>query len=166
MTWKRWTPVDDPGDIRPVGDSLSAVARHLGLGSSELVVSVFGEWESVVGPVLAAHSRPERLRDGELVVSVDEPAWATEVRFLSGDIAARINETRGSRVITTVTVVVQRPGGATGASDVGQGSRTARWARAAEARSTRASSSTHSTPDGSVDSGDAGARESRRKGRS
>jgi Dna[CI] antecedent, DciA len=157
MTWKRWSPVDDPGDIRPVGDSLGAVARHLGLGSSELVVSVFGEWETVVGPVLASHSRPERLRDGELVVSVDEPAWATELRFLSGDIADRINKARGSVVISTVSVVVQRPGGKEGSKDGGetggQGSRTARWARAAEA--SRA-----------ADSGAKGSRESRRRGRS
>lgn len=157
MTWKRWSPVDDPGDIRPVGDSLGAVARHLGLGSSELVVSVFGEWETVVGPVLAAHSRPERLRDGELVVSVDEPAWATELRFLSGDIATRINDALGSVVISTVTVVVQRPGGKEGSRDGGeagnQGSRTARWARAAE--TSRA-----------ADSVAKGSRESRRRGRS
>ncbi len=134
MTWKRWTPVDDPGDMRPVGDSLGTVARQLGLGSPELLVSVFGDWEAVVGPVLAAHSRPERLKDGELTVSVDEPAWATELRFLSGDIATRINQSRGSSVITSVAVVVQRPGGSTSESSSqasGGGSRTARWARSA-----------------------------------
>ncbi len=135
MTWKRWTPVDDPGDMRPVGDSLGTVARQLGLGSPELLVSVFGDWEAVVGPVLAAHSRPERLKDGELTVSVDEPAWATELRFLSGDIAERINQSRGSTVITSVTVVVQRPAGSTTGSTTGSsgaegGSRTARWAKA------------------------------------
>lgn len=127
MTWKRWTPVDDPGDMRPVGDSLGTVARQLGLGSPELLVSVFGDWEAVVGPVLAAHSRPERLKDGELTVSVDEPAWATELRFLGGDIAGRINKARGSIVISTVTVTVQRPAGS--APDTS--SRTARWTRSA-----------------------------------
>jgi hypothetical protein len=98
MTWNRWSPVDDPGEMRRVGESLESVARQLGLGSPSLIASVFGDWSAVVGPVLAAHSRPERLHEGELTISVDEPAWATEVRFLSGDIITRVNERINERV--------------------------------------------------------------------
>ncbi len=111
MTWKKWSPVDDSvDDVRPIGDSVAALAKHLGLTSPGNLVAVFGDWESVVGPVLAAHSQPERLQDGELVVVVDEPAWATELRFLASEIATKFNAAQGSEVIRTVTVRVARSG--------------------------------------------------------
>jgi predicted nucleic acid-binding Zn ribbon protein len=109
MTWKKWRPVDDSGDEpRPVGESLAAVARQLGLSTPAQLAAVFGDWVGVVGPVLAAHSRPDRIFNRELVVVVDEPAWATELRFLGTDIAAKINAVSGAEVVTSVVVWVSR----------------------------------------------------------
>jgi predicted nucleic acid-binding Zn ribbon protein len=111
MTWKRWSPVDDSGDdVRPIGDSVAALAKHLGLTTPNNLIAVFGDWEAMVGSVLAEHVKPERLQDGELVVVVDEPAWATEFRFLATDIAAKFNEAQGSEVIRSVTIRVARAG--------------------------------------------------------
>jgi len=47
---------------------------------------IFGHWEEIVGPSMAAHVRPQRLRDDTLVVVADHPAWATQVRHLAADI--------------------------------------------------------------------------------
>jgi predicted nucleic acid-binding Zn ribbon protein len=49
-----------------------------------------------------------RLDDGVLVVEADEPAWATQVKFLSGTIMARLAEVAGVR-IERVEVRVGRP---------------------------------------------------------
>jgi predicted nucleic acid-binding Zn ribbon protein len=109
MTWKKWSPVDDSvGEPRLVGESLAAVARQLGLSTPEQLAAVFGDWEGVVGPVLAAHSRPDRMYKGELVVIVEDPAWATELRFLGSDIASKINAATGAEVVTSVVVWVSR----------------------------------------------------------
>ncbi len=109
MTWKKWSPVDDSGDEpRPVGESLAAVARQLGLSTPGQLASVFGDWEGIVGSVLAAHSRPDRIFNGELVVVVEEPAWATELKFLGPDIATKINTASGAEVVTSVVVWVSR----------------------------------------------------------
>ena len=56
---------------------------------------VFGRWEDAVGPNVSAHVRPVRLDDGVLVVEADEPAWATQVKFLSSTITARLAEVAG-----------------------------------------------------------------------
>ena len=47
------------------------------------VGSVFGRWAQIVGPELAAHTRPDGFADGELAVIADSTAWATQVRLLA-----------------------------------------------------------------------------------
>ena len=58
---------------------------------------MFARWEELAGPGLGVHARPVRLRDGVLVVSVDQPAWATELRLLGPGLLARIAEATGVR---------------------------------------------------------------------
>ncbi len=81
---------DDPV---PVTDALDGLLRSLrgGAGRAE-VGGVFGRWEEAVGQALAANVRPVRLEHGTLLVEVDDPAWATQVRFLADDITARLAE--------------------------------------------------------------------------
>ena len=107
MTWRPLPNRDDDHDgIRPVGDSLAKLSKRLGLGDPGALSAVFRDWEDVVGVSLADHSRPDRLRDGELVVLVDEPAWATEVRFAGDEIRLRCNRRAGSEVVRSVVVRV------------------------------------------------------------
>jgi predicted nucleic acid-binding Zn ribbon protein len=95
---------DDP---IPLSASIDAVVRSLrGPGRRE-VSGVFGRWEEAVGAQVAAHARPVRLDDGVLVVEVDEPAWATQVRFLSGTVCERLEEVAGVTV-TRLDVRVAR----------------------------------------------------------
>jgi predicted nucleic acid-binding Zn ribbon protein len=109
MTWKKWSPVDDAVyDVRPMGDSVAKIARQLGLSTPTRIIQVFSNWEEVVGSVIAAHSRPERLRAGELLVMVDEPAWATELRFLEAEVLAKLNAVQAGDPVTSMVVRVDR----------------------------------------------------------
>ena len=58
---------------------------------------MFGRWEEAVGAAIAANVRPVRLEDGTLLVEVDDPAWATQVRFLADDLRSRLGTSPGSR---------------------------------------------------------------------
>jgi predicted nucleic acid-binding Zn ribbon protein len=46
---------------------------------------LFARWPEIVGPALAEHVQPVRLDEQSLVVRVEHPAWATQVRRL-GDV--------------------------------------------------------------------------------
>jgi predicted nucleic acid-binding Zn ribbon protein len=81
-----------PEGPRRVSESLEALSERLGTGAADTLRVVFGRWEQVVGPAMAAHVRPLRLHDGVLVVAVDHPAWATEVRQLAPQILGRLGE--------------------------------------------------------------------------
>jgi predicted nucleic acid-binding Zn ribbon protein len=70
---------------------------------------VFARWPEIVGAQMAAHTRPLAVRAGRLLVAVDDPAWAPQVRFLEAQIVARVREVLGDDDVGHVDVRV-RPG--------------------------------------------------------
>ena len=97
---------DDPIALT---EALDDVVRSLqgGAGRRE-VRGVFGQWDEAVGESIAAHVRPVRLERGGLLVEVDEPAWATQVRLLADDLRARLLDVAGVAVERIEVRVVRR----------------------------------------------------------
>ena len=107
----RWQPSKPPRseeEPKRVGESLDRVAKRLGAPNSRSLGAVFGHWDDIVGPAVAAHARPVSLRDGVLRVEVDEPGWATQLRYLALDILRRCGEVAGAGVVVSVDVKVAR----------------------------------------------------------
>ena len=77
---------------RPVGVSLESVVAGLGLTTSAGFGRLFARWAEIVGPTMAAHVDPVRLDPERLVVRVDHPAWATQVRHLADSLLDRVAE--------------------------------------------------------------------------
>lgn len=59
---------------------------------------VFGRWEEAVGAAVAAHVQPVKLDGSVLVVEVDDPAWATQIRFLEATLRERLREVAAASV--------------------------------------------------------------------
>ena len=106
-------------DPVPITESLSAIIRSLrndsgdtssakasGQAASQMG-GVFGRWAEAVGAAVAAHVTPVKLDGSTLVVEVDDPAWATQLRFLETTLKQRLLEVAGA-VIDTVEVRVKR----------------------------------------------------------
>jgi predicted nucleic acid-binding Zn ribbon protein len=91
-------------DPQPLSLAISGLLRDQGWQGAAAVGSVFGRWPQIVGDDLAAHTRPERLDGGELVVIADSTAWATQVRLLAGTLIRRVNSELGSATVTRVKV--------------------------------------------------------------
>ena len=53
---------------------------------------------SSVGPQVAEHVRPLKLDERVLVVEVDDPAWATQVKFLTPTIIERLASVAGVEI--------------------------------------------------------------------
>jgi predicted nucleic acid-binding Zn ribbon protein len=86
---------DDPV---PLTDALDGVLRSLRGPARAEVRGVFGQWEEAVGETVAAHVRPVRLERGVLLVEVDDPAWATQVRLLEDQLRTRLHDVSGVAV--------------------------------------------------------------------
>jgi predicted nucleic acid-binding Zn ribbon protein len=93
----------------PIGDSLNSVLRSLRNESPDTASSgqtanqmggVFGRWAEAVGDAVAAHVKPIKLDGTKLIVEVDDPAWATQLRFLETALKQRLLEVAGANVET------------------------------------------------------------------
>ncbi len=97
----------------PIGDSLNSVIRSLrnesaSAGSADQthgeaarqMGGVFGRWVEAVGDAIAAHVKPIKLDGTKLVVEVDDPAWATQLRFLEATLKERLLEIAGANIET------------------------------------------------------------------
>lgn len=104
---------DDP---RPLSDGLDALLRALRGGERRTTATVFGRWSELVGEQIAAHARPLKLEQGRLFVEVDEPAWATQLRFLETELLERLRG-EGQLVVDGLELRIARhrrsPGDAT-----------------------------------------------------
>jgi hypothetical protein len=66
--------------------------------------SVFGRWAEIVGPDLAAHTKPDSFTDGELAVTADSTAWATQARVLAPQLVRRLAAELGDGTVRRVKV--------------------------------------------------------------
>ncbi|MEU7878402.1 DUF721 domain-containing protein [Microbispora bryophytorum] len=94
----------DSGDPLQFGRAIRDLLAARGWEQPVAVGGVFGRWAEIVGPELAAHTRPETFEDGEVVVAADSTAWATQVRLLASTLVKRLNEELGDGIVTRVKV--------------------------------------------------------------
>ena len=102
-SWERSTR-----PVRRLGEALSEVAADLNLDDPDEVAAVMAAWPAVVGAAIAAHVRPRRLHDGELLVEVDAPIWTTQLRYLEEDLIRRLGRKVGPGVVKSIRPVVRR----------------------------------------------------------
>ncbi len=99
---------------RRVGTSLDHVSRHMGAPSAAAVEAVFSRWAEVVGPGVAANAWPVSLAGGVLVVGAEDPAWASQLRYLTGQLLSRLEQVVEPGAVRRVEVRVRaapHPGG-------------------------------------------------------
>jgi predicted nucleic acid-binding Zn ribbon protein len=108
-------------DPKRLSEGLDAVVRSLQGSDVRTLRGVFDGWADAVGPVIAAHVRPLKLDGAVLVVEVDEPAWATQVRFLEQDLRERLRSGAGAEVERIEVRVAGRRSGRSGARSGGRG---------------------------------------------
>jgi predicted nucleic acid-binding Zn ribbon protein len=99
-------------DPVPIGDSLDRVVRSLrnddsGSQTASQMGGVFGRWAEAVGDAVALHVKPIKLDGTKLIVEVDDPAWATQLRFLESTLRQRLLEVAGA-TIETIEARVRR----------------------------------------------------------
>lgn len=93
----------------PLATALDRLSKKLGGPPSAVLRAIFGRWEELVGPTVAAHVRPVALRGKVLLVAADAPAWATQMAWLGADLARKVNQDLGASVVTSVEARVKPP---------------------------------------------------------
>lgn len=104
-----WEPLPDRSEPEPalMRTGLDRLVRHLGGPSADSMTALFERWSEFVGDTMGAHTRPVSVRGGVLVVAVDDPAWATEIRFLEAALKVRLNAELSENAIASIEVRVR-----------------------------------------------------------
>lgn len=98
----RWQPLHGDREPHKIGDGLDRVVP-----GGKAFRTLMEEWDSLVGEGLGARTRPSALYGSSLVIAVDDPAWATQLKYLETDLLGRFAEVLGAGVVTEFRVVVK-----------------------------------------------------------
>jgi hypothetical protein len=81
------------------GDLVDRLLKGFGLDDRLQQYRALIIWEEVVGPQIAAHTRPVRIRDGILEINVDQPTWMQQLQLMKPKILAQLNAELGKATI-------------------------------------------------------------------
>ena len=76
----------------PVGESLRALARALGMEGRLQEIDIRRVWPAAVGRSVAEHAQPVRLEGGRLLVHVSDSAWLQRLSMQRRDLARNVNQ--------------------------------------------------------------------------
>jgi predicted nucleic acid-binding Zn ribbon protein len=100
-SWSARPRRDDP---QPLTAAVGGLLSARGWRERAAVGAVFGHWLDIVGPQLALHTKPESFDAGELTVSADSPAWATQLRLMAPQLLKRLAEELGHGTVRHIRV--------------------------------------------------------------
>jgi len=100
-SWSARPRRDDP---QPLTAAVNKLLSARGWREKAAVGAVFSHWPEIVGPQLALHTKPESFESGELTVSADSPAWATQIRLMAPQLLKRLGEELGHGTVRHINV--------------------------------------------------------------
>lgn len=108
----RPTRIDGRADLsyrapQRAGEVFSAVIRRQGWSKNLSVGQIMNAWPELVGPNVAAHTKPVKY-DAEacvLIIQSDSTAWATQLRLIQKKILQAITRKVGPDIVTQVKIL-------------------------------------------------------------
>lgn len=94
----------DERDPALIGSILPTTMAELGWVGPLAHARLMGQWASVVGAEIAARCQPVSLVEGELKVSAESTAWATQLRLMAPQILARIARELPAGLVTKLII--------------------------------------------------------------
>ncbi len=88
---------------------LARILRHLGVPTAAALPALADTWAELVGPAVAAHTEPVTVQHGTLVVRVDDPAWASQLRWMEQQLLPGLRSTAGFESVDRIEVRVGPP---------------------------------------------------------
>ena len=88
--------------VQAVNALVSKALVSLGLGERVREAEVLQAWKETVGDFFAAHSAPNRLKDGVLYVRVLQPTVHFEMDRMRGPILTKLRDRFGARTVREV----------------------------------------------------------------
>lgn len=98
-----------PARPHPLSDVLARFITDRGWYERLHDSQVHQRWTEIVGPDLAAHVQPIRVRGGVLVVRAESGPWASQLRYLSPWLLQRAQDVLGADRVERVQILTGPP---------------------------------------------------------
>ncbi len=98
---------NDETSLHPLANSFEALLKNKRYESPNEFVSVINLWSNLVGDRMKAHATPVKIDGNELIVYVDHPAWATELKLMNSKVIERLKSELGTTSIIRLKVYVR-----------------------------------------------------------
>lgn len=83
---------------------LEQLLKDFGTPDINVVTSIVEQWEEIVGSDLAAKISAVAISGSELIVRVDDPAWASQIKWLEKQLLDKITRLIGDEKVTSIRV--------------------------------------------------------------
>ena len=88
------------------GNFLGGMLRQMKRQRPEAAVAwLAGVWPTVVGTMIAAHTRPVKCVGGRLEVATDGKSWQTQLETMSAEFCAQVNRNWGGNLVSEIRFV-------------------------------------------------------------
>ena len=89
-------------ELTPIGDIISALLTDGTLPFNPDDVDIWRVWDEVVGESFLDNTRPSRIRNKRLTVTVSDSISLQELKFLESAIREKLNETLGRSAVDKI----------------------------------------------------------------
>ena len=93
-------------DLTGINEILKDLTESTALGKTLEQAKIWDQWETLVGPGLAAHGRPHSVRDKQLRVEVDSAVWMHKFSYRKWEIIKRINRAARTKLIDDLFMIL------------------------------------------------------------
>lgn len=90
------------GEIVHIKSVLDGVLRSCRSDAAVDLMNVWHLWGSVVGNVVAEHTRPAAFKGRLLLVNAESSSWIHELQFLKAELIARLNAALGRDLVADI----------------------------------------------------------------
>lgn len=78
--------------MKTIGSLLRSIFDNLGIEDKIKLDSMQKQWRSLFNEPLSLHTYPVEIKNGELTINVDSPAWLAQLKFFRQDIIKKLRE--------------------------------------------------------------------------
>lgn len=97
--------------MKTVGSLLSHIFKGIGIEDKIRLESIRREWHELFNEPLSIHTCPVELKNGELVINVDSPAWLQQLKFFQQEIKEKLKTYNISSVRLKIGSVYHKEAG-------------------------------------------------------
>jgi predicted nucleic acid-binding Zn ribbon protein len=94
--------------MTPLRDVIANLFSHGALPFNPDDATIWKVWDEVVGPSISRNARPCWIKDRKLRVTVSDPIWLQELKFVEAGIKEKLNQKLGRTAVEKIEFRVGR----------------------------------------------------------